>query len=75
VLLASVTDARLNNLEAANFVGEFKAVHKEAEQAVVENTVTGKSFVIAHSDIVVNFSAPMVRCDDLTHILAGADGL
>jgi hypothetical protein len=31
--------------------------------------------LIAHYDTVVNCSAPMVGCDDLTHILAGADGL
>jgi proline racemase len=63
------------SLRETGFVGEFKAVHKEGEQAVVENTITGKSYVIAHSDIVVNCSDPMVGCDDLTHILTGADDL
>lgn len=38
---------------------------------MVENNITGKAYVIARSDIVVNCDDPMVECDGLSHILSG----
>jgi len=57
------------SLRETGFVGEFKAVRHEGDLDVVENTITGKSYVIAHSDIVVNCDDPMEDCSDLVHIL------
>jgi hypothetical protein len=38
---------------------------------MVKNQITGKSYVIARSDIVVNCDDPMVECRSLHHILSG----
>ena len=37
---------------------------------MVRNNITGKGYVIARSDIVVNCDDPMVECDGLHHILS-----
>lgn len=57
------------SLRETGFIGEFTGLQKQGDRDVVENTITGKSYVIAHSDIVVNCGDPMVECTDLTHIL------
>jgi trans-L-3-hydroxyproline dehydratase len=41
---------------------------------VVENTITGKAYVLAHSDIVVNCDDPLVECAGLHHILSARHG-
>ncbi|MWJ27538.1 proline racemase [Halomonas sp. ZH2S] len=59
------------SLRDTGFIGEFVAVHEENSHAVVENTITGKSHVLARSEIRVNFEDPMVReCNSLHHILS-----
>ncbi|WP_192035966.1 proline racemase family protein [Halomonas sp. YLGW01] len=57
------------SLRETRFVGEFTATHQEGHQAVVENTITGKSYVLARSEIVVNCDDPMVECEGLRQVL------
>ena len=58
------------SLRETRFIGEFTGTHREGSQAVVENTITGKSYVLARSEIVVNCDDPMVACEGLRHLLA-----
>ncbi|MCG2582587.1 MAG: proline racemase family protein [Marinobacter sp.] len=60
------------SLRETGFIGEFTAVKQEGEHQVVENNITGKGYVIARSDIVVNCDDPMVECDGLHHILTSS---
>ncbi|CAM3402695.1 proline racemase family protein [Halomonas lysinitropha] len=60
------------SLRETGFIGEFTGMRQEGPHTVVENTITGKSYVLARSDIVVNCDDPMVRCDGLHHILGAA---
>ncbi|WP_417515272.1 proline racemase family protein [Marinobacter sp.] len=57
------------SLRETSFVGEFSAVKQEGEYQVVKNSITGRSYVIARSDVVVNCDDSMVNCDGLRHIL------
>jgi len=57
------------SLRETGFIGEFTGTHLEGSQAVVENTITGKGYVLARSEIVVNCDDPMVECQGLRHIL------
>src|SRR5690554_1148184 len=58
------------SLRDTGFIGEFTTVETEGEYQVVKNSITGKGYVIARSDIVVNCDDPMVECDGLHHILS-----
>jgi len=58
------------SLRGSGFIGEFIDVRREDDHDVVENTITGKSYVLAHSKTVVNCEDPMVDCDGLHHILS-----
>ncbi|WP_148255032.1 proline racemase family protein [Aidingimonas lacisalsi] len=58
------------SLRETGFIGEMTGARKEGSYAVVENTITGKSYVLARSDIVINCGDPIVRCDSLHHILS-----
>jgi hypothetical protein len=40
----------------------------------VENTITGKAFVLGHTEVVVNCDDPLVACDGLHHILTARHG-
>ncbi|MEQ6889457.1 proline racemase family protein [Halomonas sp. CS7] len=57
------------SLRETGFIGEFISTHQEGPLTVVENSITGKSYVLAHSDIVVNCTDPLVECAGLHHIL------
>ncbi|WP_136246916.1 proline racemase family protein [Halomonas borealis] len=57
------------SLRETGFIGQFTGTRKEGQQTVVENTITGKAFVLAHSDIVLNPEDPMLRDDSVYHIL------
>ncbi|MDO3722822.1 proline racemase family protein [Marinobacter sp. chi1] len=59
------------SLRKTSFVGKFTSVETQGDYSVVKNTITGKSYVIAKSDIVVNCEDPMVECGDLMVVLAG----
>ncbi|HSP58645.1 MAG TPA: proline racemase family protein [Halomonas sp.] len=58
------------SLRETGFIGEFTGLHQEGRHQVVENTITGKSYVLARSDIVVNCEDSLVECDGLHHILS-----
>lgn len=57
------------SLRETGFIGTFTGVRQEGEHRVVENTITGKGYVMAHSEIVVNCDDPLVECAGLRHIL------
>ncbi|WP_372612137.1 proline racemase family protein [Halomonas sp.] len=59
------------SLRETGFIGEFTGTQQQGSHRVIENTITGKAYVLAHSDIVVNCDDPMVECSGLHHILAG----
>ena len=61
------------SLRETGFIGEPTSVGQAGNHQVVNNNITGKEVVIAHSDIVVNCDDPMVECGSLTHILSGGD--
>jgi proline racemase len=58
------------SLRETGFIGAFSATQQEGNQQVVKNNITGKGYVIARSDIVVNCEDPMVDCSGLRHILS-----
>lgn len=58
------------SLRETGFIGEFSATEQVGNYQVVKNTITGKGFVIARSDIVVNCEDSLVHCDGLRHILS-----
>jgi trans-L-3-hydroxyproline dehydratase len=58
------------SLRETGFIGEFTSVAEEDEYQVIKNSITGKGYVIARSDIVVNCDDPMVECGSLHHILS-----
>lgn len=57
------------SLRDTSFIGEMIGTHEAGNHQMLENNITGKSYVLARSDIVVNCDDPMVECDGLTHIL------
>ncbi len=63
------------SLRETGFIGAFTGVRSEGDLQVVENTITGRGYVLAHSQIVVNCDDPMVECADLHHILTAGQGV
>lgn len=60
------------SLRKTSFVGEISAIEQEGEYQVVKNNITGKAYVIARSDIVLNCDDSLVDCDGLRHILSNS---
>lgn len=60
------------SLRETGFIGEVTGIRQEGSHQVVENTITGKSYVLNRADIIVNCEDPMVNCRGLTHILTSA---
>lgn len=60
------------SLRETGFIGEFTGLRHEGAHQVVENRITGRSFVLNRADIVVNCDDPMVECSGLRHILTSA---
>jgi len=58
------------SLRETGFIGTFTGTHQEGAYQVVENTITGCSYVLAESSIVINCDDPMVACGELHHILS-----
>lgn len=58
------------SLRETGFIGELTSMAKEGEYQVVSNSITGKAYVIARSEIVVNCDDPMVDCGSLHHVLS-----
>nr|WP_300314239.1 proline racemase family protein [Halomonas sp.] len=57
------------SLRETGFIGKLTGVRQEGSHQVVENTITGKGYVLASSEIVINCDDPMVECSGLRHIL------
>ncbi len=61
------------SLRNTRFIGEFTGARTgEGGHTVVDNTITGKSYVLAHSRIVANCDDPLVDCSDLRPALKAA---
>lgn len=60
------------SLRDTRFVGEITGARHEGAQAVVDNTITGKAYVLARSEIVINRDDPLLDLRDLTPILSAA---
>ncbi|MGJ3255196.1 MAG: proline racemase family protein [Alcanivorax sp.] len=60
------------SLRHTGFIGQFTGTHNTTNYEVVDNTITGQAFVLAHSNIIVNCGDPMVDCAGLHHILRDA---
>jgi trans-L-3-hydroxyproline dehydratase len=60
------------SLRKTKFIGEFTGVRQESEHEVVENSITGRSYVLNRADVIVNCDDPMVECAGLRHILTSA---
>lgn len=48
------------SLRNTRFIGEFTSRDKAGDIDVVNNTITGRSYIIAHSEIIANSEDPMV---------------
>ena len=57
------------SLRNTRFVGKFTGEERQGDYRVVKNTITGRGYVIARSDIVVNCDDPLVDCNGLHHLL------
>jgi len=58
------------SLRDTRFIGEFLGTNRIQGHEVVENTITGRGYVIAESEIVANADDPMISHLQLDHILA-----
>ncbi|MCW4153349.1 proline racemase family protein [Halomonas sp. 18H] len=61
------------SLRETGFIGEFTGTHQAGPHQVVDNTITGKSYVLADSAIIVNPEDQMVKDWSFYHILASDD--
>ena len=59
------------SLRDTSFVGEFTGTTRAGSRRLVQNTITGRAYVLARSEIVVNCNDPLVECSGLRHILHG----
>jgi proline racemase len=57
------------SLRDTRFIGRMTGTRNEGVHQVVANTITGRSYVLARSEIVINCDDPMVECAGLRHIL------
>lgn len=57
------------SLRETAFIGTMTGSRKEGIHTVVENTITGRAYVFARSQIIVNCEDPLVECAGLRHIM------
>ena len=57
------------SLRDTRFTGQFTHVSRGGARDVVNNTITGRAYVLARSQIVANCADPMVDCAGLRHII------
>ena len=57
------------SLRDTGFIGECTGTHASGTHQMVENSITGRGYVLARSQIVLNCDDPMVECGGLRHIL------
>lgn len=62
------------SLRDTGFIGTVTGIRKDRGRDVIDNTITGRSYVLAHSDVVINCDDPLVECDSLHHILSDRHG-
>jgi len=62
------------SLRETGFIGTFTGTHAEGPHTVVENTITGKAYVLGHTEVAVNCDDPLVECGGLHHILSARHG-
>ncbi|MFP4138584.1 MAG: proline racemase family protein [Halomonas sp.] len=62
------------SLRETGFIGTFTGTREEGPHTVVENTITGKAYVLGHTEVVVNCDDSLVACDGLHHILTARQG-
>lgn len=60
------------SLRNTGFIGHITGTHEEHGHLLVDNTITGRGYVLAHSNIVLNCEDPLVNCAGLHHILTDA---
>lgn len=60
------------SLRETGFIGEVTGIRQEGPHQVVDNTITGKSYVLNRTDIIVHCEDPLIDCGGLTHILTSA---
>lgn len=58
------------SLRDTTFVGELTGIRDTNGHRVVDNTITGRAYVLARSEIVIDCDDPMVDCAGLRHILS-----
>ncbi|WP_028670879.1 proline racemase family protein [Saccharospirillum impatiens] len=58
------------SLRDTRFVGKFTGFEQQGQFSVIENTITGRSYVIAESDIIVNVDDPMVSSPGLDKLFS-----
>lgn len=58
------------SLRNTGFIGEYTGSKKAGPHRIVENTITGRGYVISRSDIVVNIGDPIAERDGFHHILS-----
>jgi trans-L-3-hydroxyproline dehydratase len=61
------------SLRETGFIGTLTGTRQEGPHSVVENTITGKAYVLGHTEVVVNCDDPLVECVGLHHILTARD--
>lgn len=57
------------SLRETRFTGQFTGLSQVAGQTLVENSITGKAYVLNRADIIVNTDDPMVKSDGLASLL------
>lgn len=57
------------SLRETAFIGRFSGSRVEGSHQVVDNTITGRSHVLARSEVVIDCDDPLVDCAGLHHIL------
>lgn len=62
------------SLRETGFIGTFTGARQEGPHAVVENTITGKAYVLGHTEVVVNCDDPLVECNGLRQLLSARRG-
>lgn len=60
------------SLRGTSFVGEFTHVSEGGARDVINNTITGRAYVLARSEIVANSEDPMIAHLELGHVLGTA---
>ena len=60
------------SLRNTGFVGQFTGLQDRLTHQMIDNTITGKGFLLSHSNLVINCDDPMVDCAGLHNVLRGA---